>query len=356
MKYFKITAIAAVLLFSACEGIKITPQYPDKPVQKDTTVTPPVDTTVTPPVDTTVIPPVDTTVIPPVDTTVTPPVDTTVFPPVSKTKYGWFELPVTNDADFDGVDDKDKDIYYAYHLANNKAGQTVRNFSVCYSGKHHCPIWIAAPRHSMYSAKNTNRSDAYQKDPDIPSGIQYHSKSTGGGCNKGHMLGSAERLGSSALNRQVFYYTNIAPQNSSTFNTGGGAWNNLEDHIDRFECADTLYEVIGCYFEKYTDAYGETCVPITISFGGRDDVTRPSMFYYVLLRTKSGNSHKSVTSCSASELECAAIVLRHNMDKGHKPQEKDIMTVAELEKITGYTYFPNVPNAPKTKVNKNFWL
>ena len=33
------------------------------------------------------------------------------------------------------------------------------------------------------------------------------------------MLGSAERLGSKELNNQVFYITNIAPQNDSWFNT-----------------------------------------------------------------------------------------------------------------------------------------
>lgn len=121
-------------------------------------------------------------------------------------------------------------------------------------------------------------------------------------------------------------------------------------------CADTLYEVVGCYFEKYTDAYSQTCEPKTIYFGGRSDVSCPTMFYYAVLRTKAGNSGKSVLNCSASELKCAAFVLRHNIEKSHKPQAKDIISIAELEKITGFTYFPNVPNAPKSTVNVNEWL
>lgn len=71
---------------------------------------------------------------------------------------------------------------------------------------------------------------------------------------------------------------------------------------------------------------------------------------------KDGNSGKSVLNCSASELKCAAFVLRHNIEKSHKPQAKDIISIAELEKITGFTYFPNVPNAPKSTVNVNEWL
>ena len=109
--------------------------------------------------------------------------------------------------------------------------------------------------------ESASRTDAYASDPKIPSNIQYSSKSTGGGCNKGHMLGSAERLSTTATNKQVFYYSNIAPQYSDTFNTGGGAWNNLEDWVDGLVCSDTLYVVIGAYFDQYTDPRGTSASP-----------------------------------------------------------------------------------------------
>ena len=280
-----------------------------------------------------------------------------VIPPAT-TGYAWFELPAIVDENKDGKLDDGNELYYAHHLCaggERSGGKTARNYTVCYSGVHHCPMWVAAPRHKMYVG-SSGRNDSYRRDPCIPADIQYSSKSTGGGCNKGHMLGSAERTSSKPTNQQVFYYTNIAPQFSDTFNTGGAAWNSLEDHVDNLVCADTLYEVVGCYFEKYTDAYGKSCEPQTIFFGGRSDVSCPTMFYYALLRTKSGASGKSVRNCSASELQCAAFVLRHNVEKSHKPQAQDIISIAELEKLTGFTYFRNVPNAPKTTVNKNEWL
>ena len=272
----------------------------------------------------------------------------------------WFELPIEVDTNKDGRDDNNSDYYYAHHLCaggekNAQRSGTARNYSVCFSATHHCPVWVAAPRHSCYES-GASRTDAYSQDPQIPSNIQYSSKSTGGGCNKGHMLGSAERLSSTATNKQVFYYSNIAPQYSSTFNTGGGAWNNLEDHIDGLVCADTLYTVIGCYFDTYTDKYGNTGRPAKIEFGGRSDVSRPTMFYYALLRTKKGNSGKSVKDCSASELQCAAFVICHEQSKGHKPQVKDMISIEELEELTGFTYFENVPNAPKSTFNSSDWL
>lgn len=275
-------------------------------------------------------------------------------------RSGWFELPIEFDANGDGRDDKNSTYYYAHHLCggseqNAQRSGRARNYTVCFSSEHHCPVWVAAPRHSMYEG-SANRTNAYTQDPQIPANIQYARKDADSGCNNGHMLGSAERTSSTETNKQVFYFSNIAPQYSDTFNTGGGAWNNLEDHIDGLVCRDTLYTVIGCYFDKYTDKYGNTGSPKKISFGGRSDVSCPTMFYYALLRTKSGSTGKSVKDCSASELQCAAFVICHEQDKGHKPQAQDIISIEELERLTGFTYFENVPNAPKSTFNANDWL
>ena len=280
--------------------------------------------------------------------------------PVAGNQPGWFELPVM-DIKKDGsymVSESDNSLYFAWHICPDVYGpgnKLARNYTVCYSADYHCPVWVAAPRHSMYVG-GSGRNDSYRADPDIPSDIQYFSKSTGGGCNKGHMLGSAERTCSKETNRQVFFYTNIAPQLSSGFNTGSGGWNLLEDYVDTQVCADTLYETLGCYFEKYTDAYGKTQTPKIIEFGSRDDVSMPTMFYYALLRTKKGNSGKSVKDCTADELQCVAFVRAHSNElKGQKPSAKELMSIADLEKLTGFTYFPNVPNAPKTTFKASDW-
>jgi len=266
----------------------------------------------------------------------------------SATRYaGWPELP---------VEVENSDYYYATHLCPGfKIGSyQARNYTVCFSAEHHCPVWVAAPRHKCYEG-GSGRS-GYSKDPDIPSDIQYNSKSTGGGCNKGHMLGSHERTRSSEINKQVFYYSNIAPQYSSGFNTGGGGWNTLEDWIDGQVCSDTTYLVIGAYFDPYTDGYGISASPKKISFGGRNDVSCPTMFYIAALRTKRGNTGKSVMDCSADELKCAVFVRAHNNSlKGQKVTSREMMSVAELERLTGFEFFTNVPNAPKYDYNPSDW-
>ena len=120
-------------------------------------------------------------------------------------------------------------------------------------------------------------------------------------CRRRLQQGTHARFGRAPRNprgqQAAFYYTNIAPQYSGSFNTGGGAWNNLEAFVDAQVCADTTYIVVGTYFKPFTDAYGQSCSPAKISFGGRNDVTRPSMFYYLILWTKSGSTRKSVRDC-----------------------------------------------------------
>lgn len=275
-------------------------------------------------------------------------------------KFGWYELPKFNYTQSNSymIDSNDSDLYYAHHICDGgekgPGGKTARNYTVCFSAEHHCPVWVAAPRHSMYEG-STKRTDAYTQDPKIPSDIQYVRKDADSGCNNGHMLGSAERTSSTNTNKQVFYFSNIAPQYSDTFNTGGGAWNTLEDWVDGQVCSDTLYVVIGAYFDQYTDPRGTSASPKKISFGGRSDVSCPTMYYYILMRTKKGNSGKSLSQCSASEIQCAAFVRSHKTPKGTKVSSADLMSVSDLEKVTGFTYFPNVPHAPKDSYKASDW-
>lgn len=269
----------------------------------------------------------------------------TVPPPENVYRTGWAELP---------VEVQNSDYYYAYHICPDFSvnGHRARNISICYSAEHHCPVWVSGPVHSCYKGSNGNRN--YGPDPVIPSSIQPKNKTVEGSYNKGHMIGNNERSKTSGMNKQVSYYTNMAPQHSSTFNTCGGAWNNLEDQIDGYWCRDTLYTVVGCYFETWTDSYGNTAQPKRTGFGGVQ-ASVPTMFYTLLLRTKKGNTEKSVMECSREELQCVAFVMSHAMQKEHEPERRDMRSVAEIERLTGFTFFANVPNAPKDTYNPSDW-
>ena len=257
--------------------------------------------------------------------------------------YGWFELPGQVDKDADGIDDNNSDYYYSHTFRADAA--RIRNFSCCYSKGNMQPVWVAAPMHNCYKG-SSGRNDSYKADPNI----KCAQASRVDGYTRGHMLGSSDRTVSKETNRQVFYYSNIGAQLQAGFNTGGGSWNNLESLTDGQWCADTLYQVIGCIFTKFTDRYGKTVEPKTVG-----SVHIPTAYYKVLLRTKGGNTGKAVNQCSASELKCAAFILGHRTNAGHKPSASDMYTVEELEAITGLSFFVNVPNAPKSTATASDW-
>lgn len=258
---------------------------------------------------------------------------TTPPPPVGDVyRTGWAELPVQNQ--------KPGDYYYAYHLidVNTPTGQKARNFGACYSNDLKCAVWVAAPMHGFYSKKNVNRQDNYKDDPTIP--VSQPGKWSG--YTRGHMLGSAERLVSRTANNQVMYYSNIVPQLGDGFNTGGGAWNNMESFVDDqwVGYRDTTYQVIGSLWEGNSKVVSGTKIP--------------THYYKVLLRTKK-HQDKWVVNCTRDELQCVGMVLEHKGAQGLKPNRSMMVSVSELERRTGLTFFANVPNAPKDTFEPSEW-
>ena len=60
-------------------------------------------------------------------------------------------------------------------------------------------------------------------------------------------------------------------------------------------------------------------------------------------------------NCAADELQCAACVMSHAMGKGHVPQAVVMRAVKEIVELTGFTFFANVPYAPKDSYNASDW-
>lgn len=57
------------------------------------------------------------------------------------------------------------------------------------------------------------------------------------------------------------------------------------------------------------------------------------MFYIAALRTKRGDTGKSVLNCSADELMCVAFVRAHNNGlKGQKVTSRELMSISDPRK------------------------
>ncbi len=213
-------------------------------------------------------------------------------------------------------------------------GTTRRNYSMCYDTQHYVARWVAYPMHSYYTNGTTNEKD-YKNDPSFLTSEQITSTFTNSELyNKGHQIARAHRKVTDDAKTQVNYNTNMTPQNASL---NGGKWNTLENkERDTWICSDTLYVVSGCHFDNYntytSNKDGKSC-PV------------PTHYFKVMLRTKAGNTGKSVQECSASELICAGYWVEN---KDNDVATITFTSVSEIEKQTGFEFFVNVPNAPKS--------
>lgn len=249
---------------------------------------------------------------------------------------GWAELPLEVE--------KTGDYHYLHKFSDG-----ARNYTVCYSEDYHCAVWTAHPMHEWYMNGSAGRA-SFGYDPEIDQSLQptlsgTYSPST---YHRGHMVASSDRQRTKTMNKQVFYYTNMAPQIQNEFN--GGIWNKLERKIQNsYTCSDTLYVVTGSYFGDPSKTCKDT--------PGKKTVVVPTHFYKVLLRTKSGRTGKSVRDLSANDLQCCVFWLEHSYTYGTKGDisRELMMTVEEAERRTGFTFFPNVPNAPKGTMNPSEW-
>ncbi len=255
----------------------------------------------------------------------------------------WAELPSTP---------ANSNILYVSHSADNGYGKRIRNFSMAFDKTKLAALWVAYPMHDCYLVKNTSRTDDWEYDPKIPSQYQpnlssSYKNTSGGNYNRGHQIASADRYASREMNAQTFYYSNMTPQQSK-FN--GGIWGTLEDKVREQICSDTLYVVSGAHFDPSINMPSAT---------DKDGVNTPAPthYYKVMLRTKKGTTGKAVSQCSASELIAIGFWMEHpKTDSSLSGSVTNYaMSVAEIEELTGITFFHSVPNAPKSSFNLNDW-
>lgn len=216
----------------------------------------------------------------------------------------------------------------------------VRNYSILFDTKNRIPYWVAFPMHPAYMDSG-NRTDAWEYDPVIPRRDQptlYSGWNSGSSMNRGHLLASADRNATRNINRTTFYFTNMAPQNSTM---NGGIWAQLEERVRYWSKQttqyDTLYVVTGCILPES---------PQQITYVEDNNSVKsavPKYLYKALLRKKkSSGTYTSI------------VFKMENANTGiHYSDPRNIISVADLEKETGFTFFPNLPESVAATVKQN---
>lgn len=249
----------------------------------------------------------------------------------------WAEMPLVKQGDGN---------LYVTHMTK-ASGKTMRNYSMCYDPDVKAALWIAYPLHDCYTRKAVDRTDAWGYDPLIPAKYQVNmEKGMSNGYDRGHQVASADRLASYDMNSQTFYYTNMTAQVGAGMNQD--IWNNLENMIrNEYICRDTLYVVTGCVMTTEDDTQVKW---VDNRNGGK--VAVPKAYFKVLLRTKSGNTGKAVDNSNATTIGFWYENRRYSYST---PRVSDVMSVDEIERLTGFTFFPQISDEIKETKDLARW-
>ena len=223
----------------------------------------------------------------------------------------------------------DENTVYVAHGFPGRAN--VRNYSMLYDKKYKMAYWVAYPLHSSYIG-SSGRSDAWAFDPSIAQSGQVNlSSSFGGGYDRGHQIPSGDRTATRDLNATTFYYSNMTAQVSSM---NQGIWNNLEQQVRTWMSqSDTLYVVTGAGIKTATDQ--------TITYSKGSAIPK---YYYKALAMKKGDNYYTI----AFRIDNKIIPTGNNFNSYR-------VNVSDLEKETGFSFFPKLAKEAKETIDNTIW-
>lgn len=246
----------------------------------------------------------------------------------------WFETPVITESQL-------KNYKYVTHYTA-LGGKSVRNYSLLYNTDLKMAYWVAYPLHTCYTTKGegVERKDKWIADP-LVGAASFQAVLTSGYGDKtysrGHQCPSNDRVATQEMNNQTFYFTNQTPQRQNKFN--GAIWMNLEGRVNSWASAsDTVYVVTGAM--PKSEVLSENDL---IKDNQNKDVVIPAYYFKAVARKISGTYHT------------IAFKLEHKDYSDSKSYMNYAISVSDLEKETGFTFFPQLDASVKEQLNINLW-
>ena len=214
-----------------------------------------------------------------------------------------------------------------------------RNYSLLYDTNLKMAYWVAYPIYEG-CVGSFQRQDDWIEDPELDGSLQANFNKAGDmfkrGYNRGHQIPSKDRTGNGAMNATTFYYTNATPQKA---NMNGQIWAHLEDAVRRWNSSvDTVFVVTGAIAKESENdvvKYEVECK------NGKVVVPK---YYYKAVARELGSTFYTIAFKIPND---DAIAGRDYMDYA--------CSVEDLEKITGFTFFPTLSADIKRQCDKSKW-
>ncbi len=184
-----------------------------------------------------------------------------------------------------------------------------------------------------YDYRKPEGSPTYPEDPSLPSEYYFSSDPfTRSGYDHGHLVASEDRQRSDYQNMQTFYLTNMAPQ-LNRFNAG--IWLDMEQRLQRLgrnrQFADTIFVCKGGTVGATTGTLGSG-----VYERRSNGLVVPRYFFVALLMVKGGN-YQSI-----------------GLFFDQIADTKEVVTIDELERRTGFDFFCNLPDRLEAQVEARY--
>ena len=218
------------------------------------------------------------------------------------------------------------------------------NYSVEWDVSKKSQRWSCFQWHNKNSGGGTSRykgNPQYPADPDLPTAQGWTPANDPyefPPYEHGHIVASADRLCSYNMNYQTFFMTNMQPQYGD-FNEK--LWAKMEDQVRKWNTStsrDTLYVCKGGTID-----HADQIIEIT-----RKGLLVPRYFFMAVLCKRSKDTANSGYKAMAFWVE------HLNEDHSGDNLKDYIITVDELEELTGIDFFCNLPDDIENKVEAQY--
>lgn len=199
-----------------------------------------------------------------------------------------------------------------------------KGYTVSYNKETMQPNWVAWHLTAEHADGVWTRpsGNAFHEDADVPSPRASNYDYKGSGWSRGHMCPAGDNRWDDVAMYESFSLSNICPQNR---NLNSGDWNDIEQVCRQWaKKYGDIYIVCGpVFYRQEHEAIGANKIPV------------PEAFFKVVL-CLNGTPKGIGFVCKNSE--------------GNRKTDFYVNTIKQVERITGYKFFPNLDESTKTTV------
>jgi endonuclease G, mitochondrial len=206
-------------------------------------------------------------------------------------------------------------------------------YALSYSKNKGIPNWVSWELNSAWLG-DAHRVGKFAPDNELPAGWERVKPAdyTGSGFDRGHMTNSEDRSRSPEDNIQTFLMTNIIPQSPDN---NQGAWVQLENYCRQLvRSGKELFIISGGHGQG---GIGKNGLKATV---GEGKVLVPAVTWKVILVLDTPNSGVAGVDRNTRTI---AVIMPNKQGIKSDPWQQYQTSVEQVEKLTGYKFFTNVP-------------